>query len=66
MSSNKIRTLVATDRCDKCNARARIALGFKSGELMFCGHCFSAMSDSLKTADPMIVGADNSLMVVVK
>ena len=66
MSSNKIRTLVATDRCDKCNARARIALRFKTGELMFCGHCFGEMSDSLKLSDPLIVGADDSLMVVMK
>lgn len=65
MSNNKIRTLVSRDRCDKCNAPARIALQFKSGELMFCGHCFTENSEALKLADPMISGTDEKLMEVV-
>lgn len=66
MSDKKIRALVKTDRCDKCRAAAIIALLFKNNhELMFCNHCFAALSDSLKEADPLIVGADEKLMVVV-
>jgi hypothetical protein len=66
MSSNKIRTLVRSDRCDKCNAAARVALAFNNGELMFCGHCFSDMSEPLKEANPNIVGVDESLLDAVR
>ena len=30
--------LLATDRCDKCNAAAMVVATFINGELMFCGH----------------------------
>jgi hypothetical protein len=30
--------LLATDRCDKCNAAAMVEAKFLNGELMFCGH----------------------------
>lgn len=61
MSYGKARTLVATDRCDKCSARARVALKFKTGELMFCGHCFFVNSEALKLSDPLISGTDKEL-----
>ena len=66
MSSNKIRVLVALDRCDKCNAPARIGLQFKNGcELLFCGHCFRRNSEALKLADPMISATDEELLMEV-
>lgn len=66
MSNNSFRVLIADDRCDKCKAPARIALEFKSGELMFCGSCLTNMSDSLKRINPFIIGVDNSLLEVMK
>jgi len=30
--------LTATDRCDKCGARAMVRATLKTGELYFCGH----------------------------
>ena len=30
--------LLATDRCDQCQAAAMVAATFINGELMFCGH----------------------------
>ena len=30
--------LTATDRCDRCNARALVRATLKSGDLYFCGH----------------------------
>jgi hypothetical protein len=30
--------LLATDRCDQCQAAALVAATFINGELMFCGH----------------------------
>lgn len=32
------RSLSAVDRCDVCNASAKIVVKFLNGELMFCGH----------------------------
>ena len=66
MSSKRIRVLAPRDRCDKCNAPARIALQFKSGELMFCGHCFTANSEALKIADPLISATDEQLLDCVR
>ncbi|HEU5470884.1 MAG TPA: hypothetical protein VFV67_09550 [Actinophytocola sp.] len=28
----------ATDRCDRCGARAQVRIGLLQGELQFCGH----------------------------
>ena len=32
------RELTANDRCDSCNAQAKIVATFLNGELLFCGH----------------------------
>lgn len=32
------RELTTEDRCDKCNAAAKVVFTFLNGELMFCGH----------------------------
>lgn len=38
MTVTKEKELTASDRCDKCTARALIRATFLSGELYFCGH----------------------------
>jgi len=37
-STTTEQTLVAADRCDSCNAAARVVVTFINGQLMFCGH----------------------------
>jgi hypothetical protein len=32
------KSLTASDRCDSCNAAAKVVVTFLNGELMFCGH----------------------------
>lgn len=57
--------LLATDRCDKCNAAAMVETKFLNGELMFCGHHaieqkLNLMSQSISIFDP------NNLLFPVK
>jgi len=40
---------LATDRCDRCTARAMVRATFAHGELMFCGHHSREMGDKLLT-----------------
>lgn len=54
--------LVQADRCDSCNAAAKVIATFSSGQLLFCAHHtreFSAklLQDALQVFDP-----DNILM----
>ena len=52
-----IRALNRTDRCDRCNAAATVALQMKSGlELMFCGHHFNDHAAKLTTDGALLVG----------
>lgn len=45
------RELTAEDRCDSCNAGARVVFTLLNGELMFCGHHARSVNKSLsKTA----------------
>jgi hypothetical protein len=45
------RALTTADRCDSCNAGARVVFTLLNGELMFCGHHARNIHDSLsKTA----------------
>lgn len=45
------RELTAQDRCDSCNAAARVVFTLLNGELMFCGHHARGVNKSLsKTA----------------
>jgi len=41
------RELTAEDRCDSCNAAAKVIATFLNGELMFCGHHARSLKDSL-------------------
>lgn len=49
--------LTIQDRCDKCNAQAKVRALFESGELFFCGHHarenqYKLFMKSIKIHDP--------------
>lgn len=37
------RMLTVDDRCDKCQAPARVAVRFAAGELLFCRHDYVSL-----------------------
>jgi hypothetical protein len=41
-------TLTAADRCDRCNAQARVRAVLANGELMFCAHHAKAFEPALR------------------
>lgn len=48
----------ATDRCDRCGARALARVELISGELLFCGHHFRkhrAVLDTMSLLPPTLV-----------
>jgi hypothetical protein len=38
----------AQDRCDRCNAAAKVRITLLNGELMFCGHHAKEFGSNLK------------------
>ena len=46
--------LTATDRCDRCGARAYIRVVLPVGELLFCAHHGRAHQDALRAAEARI------------
>ncbi len=42
------RLLTASDRCDRCTAKAWVRVTMPSGVLYFCGHHANAHIDALK------------------
>ena len=40
--------LTALDRCDRCDAQAYVSASGVSGELLFCGHHYKKVEDSIK------------------
>jgi hypothetical protein len=40
--------LTAFDRCDRCDAQAYVSASGVSGELLFCGHHYNKVKDSIK------------------
>jgi hypothetical protein len=40
--------LTALDRCDRCDAQAYVSASGVSGELLFCGHHYRKVEDSIK------------------
>lgn len=38
--TKNVRSLIASDRCDRCQAQAWVAVKGVEGELYFCGHHF--------------------------
>jgi hypothetical protein len=43
----KVRTLTALDRCDRCESQAWVLVKGVSGELYFCGHDFAKHEEAL-------------------
>ncbi len=40
--------LTALDRCDRCDAQAYVSASGVSGELLFCGHHYNKVKNSIK------------------
>jgi hypothetical protein len=53
------RVCTALDRCDSCNAAAKVIVTFINGELMFCGHHAKEMSIALVNKSISIYDPDN-------
>jgi len=51
---DKVWTLTAKDRCDRCDAQAYIAVKGIAGELMFCGHHYNKIMDNAVGYDGMM------------
>ena len=56
--------LLATDRCDTCQAAAMVVVTFINGELMFCGHHAKDKKDMLMTKAISIFDPNNILFPV--
>jgi hypothetical protein len=56
--------LLATDRCDTCQAAAMVVATFINGELMFCGHHAKDKKDMLMTKAISIFDPNNILFPV--
>ena len=56
MTTTATPTLKASDRCDRCGAQAYVRVVMPGGgELLFCGHHFSANAAALKSQAVSIV-----------
>jgi hypothetical protein len=64
ISTKPERVLTATDRCDKCNAPAKVVVTFLNGELMFCGHDARYIRKSLMEKSATIFDPDNELDLI--
>ena len=58
------RELLATDRCDKCSAAAKVIATFINGELMFCGHHARYVRTSLQLKAVSIFDPENELDLI--
>jgi hypothetical protein len=47
ITQEKLRTLNALDRCDKCGAQAYVWIKGDSGELLFCSHHYNKIVDDV-------------------
>ncbi len=50
----KVWTLTANDRCDRCSAQAYVSVKGLSGELMFCSHHYNKVMDNAVGYDAMM------------
>jgi len=46
ITQEKMRTLTAIDRCDRCSARAYVLVEGDIGELLFCSHHYNKIVDN--------------------
>jgi len=53
------RELLVADRCDSCNAQARVIVTLITGELMFCGHHSREFGSKLVAQAVSIYDPDN-------
>lgn len=52
----RVRTLRASDRCDRCRAAAYVFVILTSGyDLLFCGHCYEVAAMKLQPLVDTIV-----------
>lgn len=56
------RVLTAEDRCDACNAQAKVIATFLNGELMFCGHHAKELRTSLSYKSVSVYDPDEFLV----
>ena len=56
------RVLTAEDRCDACNAQAKVIATFLNGELMFCGHHAKEFRLKLKNQSVSFYDPDDFLV----
>ncbi|MFZ2527140.1 MAG: hypothetical protein WAX14_05720 [Rhodococcus sp. (in: high G+C Gram-positive bacteria)] len=57
--------LTAADRCDRCNAAARVrAVLATGGELLFCGHHAKEHTDRLRETGATILTEDDATATV--
>lgn len=56
------RVLTAEDRCDACNAQAKVIAKFLNGELMFCGHHAKELRNSLSYKSVSVYDPDEFLV----
>lgn len=57
----KTRVLTAQDRCELCNATAKVVATFLNGELTFCGHHAREIKESLKEKAITIYDPENEI-----
>jgi hypothetical protein len=46
LTKEKVRTLTALDRCDRCSARAYVLVEGDAGELLFCSHHYNKIVEN--------------------
>lgn len=56
-----LRRLTASDRCDRCTARALVLAAFPSGELLFCGHHWGQVEDAADAASVYVFDSRESV-----
>ena len=59
---NVVRELTANDRCDSCNAQAKVIATFLNGELSFCGHHAKELRHSLLSKSVSVYDPDEFLV----
>jgi hypothetical protein len=58
------RELTLQDRCDSCNAAAKVVATFLNGELLFCGHHARNVKASLQEKSVNIYDPENEIGLI--
>lgn len=59
MKTAETVTLTAMDRCDRCNAAAKVVATFMNGQLMFCGHHARKYDELLQNSALTLAAAED-------